>query len=1338
MNSLKLNADTCMSALISASTTTDQLKNAESGLEQMCEVPLFSLVLLQYLEPQAPPSPPLPRPVRRLAAILFRRCIVKKHWKAGTVTDTTTGEKRPSLVISNEEKEEVRRRLPLLLADPDGSVRSLTAAALGSIGSIEWPAIWPGFVDGLQSLIDGPKKRQQSVSNSSSNELVADWLKADGALRCLDEVLGSCSATDMPAVAAALTPSLFSICSLSSSQSQLTPPGSSVFVNGMKERAFDCFIRIIEQLSLSCDMDKKTKKAVTAFVGSSIAGPLLAAIGANLATPGWYAEACQLKHSALCCLNTLMMNFSSLPPLKASAAIVCAQVTEFAKLAAKKYVSVVVDDGDEEDPPSYDTSSSTSSSTSTSNLDSYAVVNTNEGGGGSEGSTPLESILVSYVQFVSMMNMSTVKAANKAMLSNLPQAISVLLCCCQLAESQLQSWDSSPEAYVQDEGDDSFESTLRMEVQDALRAAFDVNNKLARVTIEATTALCASSISAALGNTAAMNDPRILAAHSLSSPLFSSERWKVVEAAIYALGCISGEWIEFNESQQRPEEASIITPGQFATQLSAILQSGGRGLMADDKIQECAPYLLGRSLWCAARLASALPEAACGSLINWSVEGLTPSHPLPIRFAACVSLARLLKRAPTEVVETHGVLIFERIALMIMPYVYESTSTTGATSTAGGDNISNSDNISYLVDLVAKAIEYAPRASGQCEPSISPLLLALWLKHGNNPVMCPQIARALTHLVWHENPSVSSSVAQRLLPVVSNVLSKALHLQQQSESSTTSSGADEETFPSGLIEHNIGILRALVERAADSHTEAMKALSSSPQYTPLPPAISPLLRLNAMLLSTTSDASIVSASARLLACSIRIFGPHILESSVNPSLLGACFGKLVQADAHSDSAISHVGVVAIAVLRHLLSSLPADAIDHMLAGLCTRIVHTRLPSTQERLLAAVAYAIVSDGNDSNNPQPVVLQKLASLPVTLPQPQGSKKRSTSTSTDPWSCAAPVTSSSRQVPALVVWAKVACDYYDLITRPQVRRLLSAAISRILGHPNSFKLLMLVRVNGEQISESDQQQQQSSSSGSSSISSRTRSGRAKAGKRILNTEVVLPVRLLTKFIKAFFDDVRDASGVEEAEDDDGGDDGNDDEGYDHDDEEGEEEEEDEDEEDGEESGRRPRGERSPFVDASTLRGLLDYDDEDNDDEEEDDGRGKGGGVRLSDLLDGKGQNKQLAALLASGHDDYDDDDDNGGFNDAMDDDERREEEDPLGLGLDADLSSSGGGANKDALIALLREPTAAASAGKAFLGSLAAAAAQGETTAKVLIEATLLQLNDSEKEELNNRMK
>jgi len=1334
MDSLKSYADSCMQMLMKASST-EELKQAESGLEQLSEVPLFSLVLLRYLEPQPHPiSSPYPRPVRRLAIILFRRCIVKKHWKAGTITDVITGEKKPAQVISKEEKDEIRKKLPLLLADPDGSVRSLTAAALGSIGSIEWPSIWPGFVDGLQHFIDGPKRQQQQQSSTiSSQELVADWLKADGALRCLDEVLGSCSATDMPSVASALAPSLFSICSLSSSSSsssQFTPPGSSVFICGMKERAFDCFIRILEQLSLSCDIDRKTKKAVTALVGSSLAGPLLAAIGANLATPGWYAQACQLKHSALCCLNTLMMNFSSLPILKASVETVCAQVTEFAKLAAKKYVFVIVDDGEEEEAPSSSTSSTTTGSNnlldSSSTLDSFTVTEQETtSGGGTEGTSPLESILVSYVQFVSMMNMSTVKAANKAMLNNLPQALAVLLCCCQLAESQLQSWDSSPEAYVQDEGDDSFESTLRMEVQDTLRAAFDVNAKLSRITIEATTALCASSISAALGTLDAKGDPRILAAHSLSSPLYSSERWKVIEAAIFALGSISGEWMEFNESQEGPDATVSITPGQFASSLSAILQSGGQGLMSADKVKECAPYLLGRSLWCAARLATALPEAACGSLINWSVEGLTPSHPLPIRFAACVSLARLLKRAPTEVVESHGVLIFERISMMMMPYVTTSSTTE-----------SNNDNISYLVDLVAKAIEYAPRASGQCEPSISPLLLALWLKHGNNPIMCPQIARALTHLVWHENPSVSSSVAQRLLPVISNVLTRALHIQKQSDEGKTSSGSDEENFPSGLIEHNIGILRALVERIADSHIEAMKALaSSSPssvsKYSPLPPAISPLLQLNASLLSSTTDASLVSASARLLASSIRIFGPSLLESSVSPSLLGACFGKLVQVDFHSDSAISPVGVVAIAVLRNLLTVLPTDAVDHMLAGICTRIVHTRLPSTQERLLAAVAYAIVAEVVDDSNQSPV-LQKLASIPVTLPQLQGSKKKSSSSSsTDPWSCAAPVTSSTRQVPALVVWAKIACDYYDLITRPQVRRLLSAAVSRILGHPSSFKLLMHIRVKGEQILDGDSgQQQQSGASGS--ISSRTRSGRAKTGKQILDTEVVLPVRLLTKFIKAFFDDTRDASGVEEDEEDEEED------GYDHDDEEGEEDEdEDEDNEeeddDGKGTGRRPKGERSPFVDASTLRGLIDYDDEDDDDDEGVAKGGSYGGVRFSDLIDGKGQNQQLAALLASGHDDYDDDE-NQGF-DAMDDDERREEEDPLGLGLDGADSIN---MNKDALIALLREPTAAASAGKAFLGSLAAAAARGETTAKVLIEATFLQLTKSEKEELNNSMK
>jgi hypothetical protein len=1347
METLKSKADTCMQWLMTA-VSTEQLKSAENGLEQLSEIPLFSLVLLQYLEPI---SPPLPRPVRRLAAILFRRCIVKKHWKASTITDVITGEKRPCHVISDSEKIEIRRRLPMLLADPDGSVRSLTAAALGSIGSIEWPSIWPGFVDGLKDLIDAPNRSQGTTdtSSSSSNDFISNWLKADGALRCLDEVLGSCSASDMPSVASALSPSLFSICSLSSTSSsssstfqQSIPLGSSVFICGMKERAFDCFIRIVEQLALSCDIDKKTKKTVNSLIGSIIAGPLLSAIGSSLATPGWYTQACQLKHSALCCLNTLLMNFSTVPLLKSSVDIVCVQVTEFAKIAAAKYVAVVVDDGEEEDPPSLTiTSSSSSTQQSHQCLDTFAVINqggenaSGGGGGGGDGTTPLESILVSYVQFVAMMNMSTVKAANKAMYKNLPAAISVLLSCCQLAENQLQSWDSTPDAYVQDEGDDSFESTLRMEVQDALRSAFDVNLKLSKLTCDATTTLCAAFISAALGDVGALNDPRISAAHTMASPLFSSQRWKVAEGAIYALGSIAGEWIDFQtqSSSSHRQEPAVVTPDQFASQLSAILQSGGRGLMSDDKLNECAPYLLGRSLWCAARLATALPEAACGSLINWSVEGLTPSHPLPIRFAACVSLARLLKRAPQEIVEVHGVLIFERIALMMLPYVNTPSSSIGTSE--------SSDSISYLVDLVAKAIEYAPRASGRCEPTISPLLLALWVQHGNNPVMCPQIARALHHLVLHDDITVSNAIAQRLLPVISNVLERAFTMQKQSSSissSGTTSGTDEENFPSGLIEHTIGLLRTLVERSSDTHFETIKSISSSSPlmslYSPLPSTLSPLLHLNASLLSITTDASLVSASTRLLGASIRIYGPSILEA-VNPPLLGSCFGTLVQVDTHSDSAITPVGIVAIAIFRHLLTVLPIDAIDHMLSGLCTRIIHTRIPGTIERLIAAVAYAIVAD----RDPNCIILNKLASLPVTLPKLQGTKKK---ISNDPWSCAASITSPSRQLPGLVVWAKVVSDYHDLITRPQVRRLVSAAVSRILGHPQSFKMLMHVRVNGEQIESPDPSGKggrgEGQVGGVGSISTRTRSGRAKAGKQILNTEVALPVRLLTKFIKAFFDDCNDSHGVEDEEEDEE----DDEEGYDHDEEDGDDDEDEEaenedgiiddavhdDEDDIERRGRKGNY-KSPFVDASTLRGLVDYDDEEDDDD--DNNNGSFGGVRLSDLLDRKGQNQQLAALLASGNDDYDDE--NGNDIDAIDDEERREEEDPLGLG-DKDMINL----SKDSLALLLREPTAAALASKEFLSSLATAATKGETTAKSLIEATMAQLTSSEKENLNIHMK
>ena len=147
MENVRAEADRCMQLLLSAGDTA-AVRRAEEGLDELAALPGFAAVLLAYLEPS---TPQVPRPVRRLSAILLRRSVIARHWRGAV----GTSEVAPGLSfeLPPADKAAIRSRLPPLLGDPDGSVRSLIAAALGELGCIEWPGAWPGFLDGLQALI---------------------------------------------------------------------------------------------------------------------------------------------------------------------------------------------------------------------------------------------------------------------------------------------------------------------------------------------------------------------------------------------------------------------------------------------------------------------------------------------------------------------------------------------------------------------------------------------------------------------------------------------------------------------------------------------------------------------------------------------------------------------------------------------------------------------------------------------------------------------------------------------------------------------------------------------------------------------------------------------------------------------------------------------------------------------------------------------------------------------------------------------------------------------------------------------------------------------------------
>lgn len=1252
-------------------------------------------MLVQYLEAQ----PPLPRPMRQLAAILLRRSVVKRHWDANSKSSSPSAVGTSNFVLDDTEKAWIRAELPKLLCEPDGRVRSLTAAALGMIGSSDWPRQWPEFVDGLQNLIQAPAAAL--AAGKAASVPLQQWLAADGALLCLDEMLVTCDTRDTPKLAGALGPHLLSIASLPDGG-----PGTTVFLLAMRRRALSCLRDLVDSLGLARE-DKSTKKTVNALMPQMLPH-ILSAVSSALSFPGWYPHACRLKHAALCLLSMAVQRFGDLAAFKPVLPSIATNVCAFATAAAREYVRVEVDGNDQQEAPG-------GSTPATGSLDSYADQEDDEG-------SDLGAIMIDFSQWVVCCDMSTVKAVNKALLPVLPTACAILLSGCQLTVSMLDTWSDEPDAYIQDEADDSFEANVRKECEDCLRDMFEGGEDLARGAIQSITSAVAAALavaSAPAGQVPSVAHPGAAALLQVLAPLFSASKWKVLESAVYFIGCVAREWLMYIKQLQR--EASdaqqptkgkkgkgkdaaappapvqlAIDPAQLCQQLVYVLQSGGQSFVPADQVAEFAPYLLGRSLWCACRLADVLDEAACGSLISASVEGLQPQHSLPVRMAACVSLSSLLKRAPESVVETNGPLILKRVAELLIVSAK-----------------SGSHSVPYLAQLLIKAVTFASGAAAANESSVTPLLIALWLEFAKDPFVCPLLATGLVLMARHDNVACAMAVAQRVVPPATSIITQyaaAATAESADGGANASAGGAgaaaraPEAAP-GLAYSAMQLVRAVIARTHDAH----KASNPAPpgtlnSYAPVPAALVPSLAATARFLTCATESSGIAESTRLISSAVRAFGPKLLtpiaaggEAPISIGTLGACFRQLMYDDRITDTAAMTAGPLAIVMMRHLLRSLAPDAGQVLLAGLARRMAVSRLPSTQERLACAVAYAVVAD----QDPASPVTAYLGTISVQLAE------------LGPTSI-----EGHKSAPAIVVWAKIVCHYIDLCSHATAKRLLEAAISRVLTHRPTFALLSGFKVDGEQVD---------TATSDSGAAGKTRAARKKAGRTLQQTLVPIPVRLLTKMVLQWFADCDDAAGVNDEED------GDDDDGYDTDSSDGEDGDDDDQDEAGDGGGRRRGAGRSPFVESSALRGMgMGYDDGSDDDGSGSDGDGKEM-MFLSDLVgggDGLGAlgGRTLAEILAHGGGGDTDDDEDGS------DGEEEGEDDPLGLGGGEEEENG----TADPILSRL-SAVAAAAEGHSFLASLVAAGQPGrDAAAGALMQATAAQLTAADRENLMTRLR
>jgi len=770
------------------------VKAAEAGLEALGATPGYAQVLLHFLEQ----SPPLSPQLRTLAMSTLRNSVIKRHWSPKSAG---------KYEVPEADKEVVRQRLPVLLSDTDPKVRSGAAMALGSVANEDWPGAWPGFLDGLVICLQAVVSADGVVNAAAGG---AEWLRAESVLVCLEHFLQHADTRHVPLLAATLHPYLIGLCRL---EPGVGPDGSSAFGLWLRARSFTAIRSLCDSLGLGLDL-AETKAQVKSVLARDLM-PILAAVVQALQAPGWGGRACLLKHSATRLVTTLLQDFAGY--LSAALPGIVSCILPFAGQAAQAFARGELDVPPEDEEDEAAVAARRAEGVTPGPLDEHCRASEQD------EEVPPSHVLHALLGLLQASYCSVNTGVTDAISdpAHCATVASLLFTTAQLPTGVLQIWGDEPDAFLRDESEEvEAGSSMRQDMRDAARDMIDVGG------YEALHALLSVCVQALGGALPAWNAGGAAGSALPSTLALSPRRWKVVEAAIYVVGCVrkylnaphevaklvqrslpkvadedalkrrakkAGKgkgkkgaaaadvpmcWVTV--AQVAPASPLPLNPSSFAGQLITLIHDGGSSAFDPSDTAHYkaghAAYVLGRCLWCASGLVAAIDDEQASALLSVATEGLQPSHSLPIRVAACKALVRLLKRVPTAAVEAVAPAILSRLCASITEAVAEASSKMGAAKpdalAAGGVDVN--DTAIILLELMVYTCTYAPQAAAAAEATLTSLLLQLWVRKGAHPELFSTINSGLQTLIFSPVDAAATNSLMTQLPTLVSVLQTAL------------------------------------------------------------------------------------------------------------------------------------------------------------------------------------------------------------------------------------------------------------------------------------------------------------------------------------------------------------------------------------------------------------------------------------------------------------------------------------------------------------------------------------------------------------------------------------
>ncbi|KAL6779589.1 hypothetical protein ACKKBG_A12895 [Auxenochlorella protothecoides x Auxenochlorella symbiontica] len=295
---------------------------------------------------------------------------------------------------------------------------------------------------------------------------------------------------------------------------------------------------------------------------------------------------------------------------------------------------------------------------------------------------------------------------------HLPQLLGLAVGYAQMTAEQEERWTDCPNQYVADEEDDM--SSLRASCEMLVDEVFLAFEEAA-----------APALSRAVGEALARSGT----ARASGRPGW----WREREAALLLVGSAAD---------------TLLGLGPRAFDLAGLLS----GPVVEDLAPGSPPFLRGRALWLAGRLAAAAPRAARPGLLRAAAAGLEDPG-APVRAGACRALAQLCARvAPGEAADAAEA-GFRGLAALL-----------AAASAQSGDE----DSTHLALGAAAALARAAPAAAAAWEPALAPALLAAWERGVGDPLLAPDALEALAALA--AVPAALPALQRRALPTLGALL----------------------------------------------------------------------------------------------------------------------------------------------------------------------------------------------------------------------------------------------------------------------------------------------------------------------------------------------------------------------------------------------------------------------------------------------------------------------------------------------------------------------------------------------------------------------------------------